>query len=960
MTRFSFSLCAAMLAVSGFILTPAVQAGAGNCIEGGLPEPIHQFGSAPAGAFDLIGCVKVVNDRPYQRSEVAFSSVPIPADVNLTDTTGLALVGAGNVWVAGQFNVISRWGATVDDEASAVRWLQVSTPVVADAQSTTAYELRRYDALSQPADANAVTATQAGPLWEVDTGVALYTLDPGNPALIASIAVAVPGAGDFAEVYRHTSDAGPQLVFSGGEGEIRVGGTDLVFVSGFGDAATKTEPEGRVVVEAGSFEVIEAGPVKVVLSLRGKFIAGAGQSLCEIPGVDPYERFAFTVQATFTRGSRDLGLEFHFANECSDAFSGPWTDETAELVSLRWRLPFLQPSSGAAVVADSQAAQAGSGGSVSIEQARGRGTPPNWQRHAEVVSNGAIQAQRNSFDVTAIALQTPSVTVSATMPHLRYREPQQMAVRASTFSFDFVSRNLILGEGKAIWNLVTLEIVPTAETGPNLLQHLGGRAAPLRDKVERGLLVSFAAADVNRARLMPTLGMGSSSALADNYAAWMALLHDETVGPDGQWERNKTFGSQLWPETGSADPFGVDVAQPNDSTAGMNYWDPAGNELHEYLRTGDPRWAWDFAIPAYWTQVHAAYLNTGFHFHGNRNGLAVQSGGPGCVIDGGTFEITQCTADGTGGGQWHRSAFGSDDYTYAMAADLAYVLRPNRAMRDRFAQAGRTVLERYDPAVPEAQREAFVNAVNLTRQVIQHLEMLANCAEFVPGNPGAACHIRLREIVDELARDNLRSGVLCQGVVDFAGGINGDIPGPPALPPTQCFTPQQFMQNALMYGFLYRYWANYGDPPSGSVRRALIEAPATLYREGLPTLANGSLDTNGAWAAALDCQLTADGTDVVSCQASTDSDGMAAMGSHTRPHTAALLFIAHELDPSLELCSVVRDAFDDPLFTAPPDSSAGWGGVGHFVQAGWWKGTSQMMQSMVFALGVYDSCQALP
>lgn len=959
MTRIFFRLCVALTLVT-LLAAPDIQAGDPGCVEGALPQGIHQYGPAPGGAYELLGCVRIVNDRPYAREEIAYASVPIAAGVNLTDITGLALVGTGNVWVAGQFDVISRWGATMDDTAARVRWLQVSTPVSAGADDATAYELRQYAALVPPNDANAVTAAPAGSFLEINTGAARYLLDPDNPALFESIAVSLPGSNELIEVYRHSLGAGPQLVFSGDSGRVSVGETDTVFVSGFGDVTETAEPQGRVVVNADSFEVVESGPVKAVVSLRGNFLANDGQSLCEIPNVTAYERFAFTVQATFNRGSRDIVLEFHFANECSDAFSGPWTDEFAQLERVRWHMPFLESSSGVAAVADTRVLDAGAGGNVAVEQARGGGAPPDWRRRAEATSNGLLEVEQESFDVAAVALQTPTVTVSATLPHLRYREPQRLAVSANTIDFDFVSQNLILGEGKGIWNQVVLELEPTVSLDSNLPQYLSSRAQPLRDKAERGLLVSFRTDEVNRARIMPTLGSGSSSVLAINYESWMNMLHDQTVAPGGQWERNKTYGSQLWPETGSSDPFGIDVGQPNNSTAGMNYWDPAGNELHEFFRTGDPRWAWDFAIPAYWTQLHAAYLNTGFHFHGNRNGLAVQSGGPGCTIDGGTFEITQCTPDGTGGGQWHRSAFGSDDYTYAMAADLAYVLRPSRALRDRFAQAGQTVLERYDPSVPEVQREAFVNVINLTRQVVQHLEMLANCAEFVPGGQGAACDERLHAIVDELARDNLRAGILCQGVVDFGGGLNGDIPGPPALPPTQCHTPQQFMQNALMYGFLYRYWANYGDPPSGSVRRALVEAPATLYREGLPTFADGTLDTNGAWAAALDCQLSADGADVLSCQPSADSDGMTAMGSHTRPHTAAWLLIADELEPSLGLCSIVRAALDDPAFTADTNSGAGWGGVGHFVQAGWWKGTSQMMQSMVFAVGLYESCGSLP
>ncbi len=465
-----------------------------------------------------------------------------------------------------------------------------------------------------------------------------------------------------------------------------------------------------------------------------------------------------------------------------------------------------------------------------------------------------------------------------------------------------------------------------------------------------GLLVRAPLDSVNASGIFPSLGTEASSTIKSSYRAWLDLLHSETVDPGGQFDRNKNYGSQLWPDTGSSDPYSVDAERPNDSSAGMNYWDPAGVELLEYLRTGEPPWAWDFALPGYWTQLHAAYLNTGERDHGNRAGLAVTSGGPGCE-----FGI-ECDPDGTGGGHWHRSAFGSDDYSYAMSAELAYALRPNVGLRERFAQAGQTVLNRYDPAIPEANREAFVNAVNITRQVIQHFELLANCAEFVPGQRGMDCHNRLQQLVDELARDNLAAGIFCQGEIDFGLGLNGDILGPPAPPPTSCFTPQQFMQNALMYAFFHRYWSNYGDPPSNSVRRALIEAPVILYQQGIDKLMGGpAVDPNGDWASGLDCTLTNGGTQVGVCMPYEDSDSNLAMYAYNRPHTAALLLMATEVDPAIQLCQITKDAYDTPAFAGPPGGGGGLDSV-HFNQAGWWKGTAQMMQTLIFGVGAYDTC----
>ena len=74
---------------------------------------------------------------------------------------------------------------------------------------------------------------------------------------------------------------------------------------------------------------------------------------------------------------------------------------------------------------------------------------------------------------------------------------------------------------------------------------------------------------------------------------------------------------------------------PAFTDGAMNYWNPSGAELLEFLRSGDPKWVWDFALPQSWLQMFSAYLNVGSQTHSSLNGLAVNSGG-------------------TGEGQWHR------------------------------------------------------------------------------------------------------------------------------------------------------------------------------------------------------------------------------------------------------------------------------------------------------------------
>jgi hypothetical protein len=906
-----------------------VPCGAGSALVGNLEGDL---GVAPAGAFNVVTCLEMRNDGAIPREpQVASAGIPIPEALALTATDSLLLVGPGGRHIAAQFDVLSRWGGRTDDTALPIRWLEVSTPArVAAAQATT-YTLRRYAAPPVAIDAYAASIVSAGNVHTIDTGLATFVLDATNPAFIQSIAIDLDddGVGRQA-VYTHSAGAGPRLTF---------------IDSGTNPVNLDTATPGQVVVDPGSFRIVETGPVKVVAMLRGHFSdAPAGESLCVTNGGSlVYERFAYSVALTFTRGKRDVGIQFHLRNECSDAQFEPWTDDSVRVSRASWEFPFALGTAthfyaGASPTA---ASVAGYNSTTTVEQRVGAGAGSNWVRRARVL-HGAITQDAQSFAEPLAAVGDATLLVAGQIPWMHHREPQAIVIDSQTVSLRFVSESLGIGEAKGLWNFARLHLRPTALLGGPATGYLDGVRSQGTLELERPLLVRATREHVNNSLVLPSLGTDAPSALKTAYGYWMNLLHGETVDPGGQFDRNKTYGSQLWPDTGSSDPFGVDVDNPYETSSGMNYWDPAGNELLEYLRTGDPKWLWDFAIQGYWTQMHAAYMNIGEQIHGNRSGVAVTSGGQGCDFSG-----TSCD------GHWHRSAFGSDDYTYDQFLELSYALRPNPLLLDRFRQAGANVLNRYNiPQADEDDREQFVNQVDITRQVIQHFEMLANCAEFVPAAAGQACLDKLNEVVDELAEDNMPAGLMCQG------DAVSHFPAPDA-----CFSPQQFMINALMYQFFHRYWRNYGDPPSGSVRAMLVGFAQALYDWSLPKLPDGvnidvdafpgfgcdELTGDGCWWAGLGCTLSADGSTILNCVALQDSDNNFFVGEHTRPHTLAIVMMGHEIEPSLGLCGIVRTAYE------ALDSDAAWSSL-HYNQAGWWKGVAQMMQSMAFGLGVYDTC----
>ncbi len=865
---------------------------------GGLLE--GDLGPAPVGSYEQLACVEIHNDQGFERLETAFSGIPIPITDDLRSTDDLAVIGPGNRRLAAQFRVLSRWSGAPDDPTLPIRWLQVLVPARLGANDTVSYSLRRYDVLPATGDPYAVTLDAQGGDQVVDTGLATFTLDPANPALIKAMSIDLDddGIGRYT-VYSHSPGAGPKLVFA----------------DGGGDVTLDTSVAGALTVDAGGFSVVEAGPVKVTAALRGHFSAAGGTSRCTRDGLD-YERFGYTLLVSFLRASRDVRLQFHVRNECSDGWGGDWTDDAVTISQASLEFPFILASptshfAGAGAVASSPA---GFRGLTRVEQRKGAGVP--WTRRARIRLDAVEQESAELFSRPLVAVSDATFAVAAQIPWMRFREPQAITVDDTTVSLRFISEGLIVGEGKGIWNFARLSLFPVPPGGAGAL---AARLESVRvegaAELERGLLVRASREHVNRSRVFASVGTDAPSAVKTAYLAEINDLHDDTVLAGGQWDRAKPFGSQLWPEVQS-DGAAITNPTPFDHQSAMNYWNPSGAELYEFLRAGDPKWVWDFAMPQSWLQMFTAYLNVGDEDHSNRNGLAVNSGG-------------------SGEGQWHRSAYGSDDYSYNMGQPLAYVLRPTAPHLDRFRQAGRALVGRYD--VPQAQqgdREQWVSQVDVTRQVIQHFEMLANCAEFVPGADGDACRARLGEVVTELAQENLAPGMMCQG----------DIPSA-----TTCGQPQQFMQNALMYLFFHRYLLNWGDA-AGLLRRALVNGPVHHYNFGVGKLADGvSIDVASGWAAGLECDLTNGGSEVATCVPALDSDNNFFMYNPTKPQTAALLLMAHDLEPSIGFCQIVKNAYDTM-------NLAGLWSDFNGDDAGWWKGAAQMMQATVFGVGLYDVC----
>jgi len=952
-----------------------------NCASG---EPLNSqlegnLGLAPTENFDHVLCFEVKNDTDIDRYEIAYASVPIRQSLNLLDSqfSQLAVIGPSNQVIASSYRTISRWGQPLDNSNGVIKWLQVAIPAKVLANSVNQYALRLYDVAPEFPDPFALTFIQNSGQVVIDSQIARFTIDENNPAIFNQIEIDHDGIfnNSMLSVYAASVSDGPMLVYANQGQAIKIGGGtydhnafDRIFVNTFDSTLDITQ--GHVTLDStDGFQLIEANSVMASYQYNGHFVATDGSSLCQTNTTTPYEKFGFSTVVTFYRGLRHFDLDFEFRNECSDASSGPWVDDVADVEHVSWNLTLSQNQTTHVLAMDEHVVFTTPEVNGSrIQQHLGGGE--NWQRRAGAYLNGQQIDKRKYYQNSTIASMNTDFLTALQMPFMRFREPQALEAVSNDLRALLISEPIIVGEGKGIWNSMRYSFLPLQLLSDTVNKEVAALKQSVQWSQERGLLLKADLLDINAARVMPSLGNHNSSLLKSNYLAWMNMLHQQTVSEDentpGQWLRNKNFGSQYWPDTGGNDPFGIDTDRPNNSFAGMNYWDPAGLEILEFQRSGEPQWAWELSIPVYRNMVHSAYLNTGKHVFGNRAGVAVQSGGPGCEQienppGSGITEVSDCTVSGSGGGQWHRSNFGSDDYTYDMSLDLAYVTRPNSLMRDRFMMAGMTMVNRYDVNIPENLREDAVNVLNNTRQVIQHFEMLANCAEFVPGNTGLQCHNTLTQLVEEISRDNHKANLLCQGYPGLVNGMNNsDIPV--TATPTQCLTPQQFMTNSLIYPFYYRYLLNYGDTVNNSIRTMLMVHPLVHLQFGIDRINTSQLNPFSGWWSRMFCQLDPSGTQSMTCTAELDSDGNTDMWAYNKPHTAALLYLGNELDSNdiyygVGFCNIMETLYDTVGFTGAPGSGGIWDGVQHFNQAGWWKGPSQMLQSVIFAVGNYDTCQ---
>ncbi|MEW8348039.1 MAG: hypothetical protein AB2687_06985 [Candidatus Thiodiazotropha taylori] len=874
---------------------------------------------------EALTTLELTNDQSVNRSsELAWSGIPIPREVSLNDTSNLLLVGPDETLVAAQFRPLARWNGALSDSDAPLKWLEVAAVVAAEPSSTSNYSLRYCTTMPSVTDTNAlqVSINPDGTV-DVDTGLSQVSFDPASASGISSGQV---GTATFT-------------------GRIQVDG----------DSVQSATPEA----DSSEFLVEESGPVKAVIRVRGHVNGLTGPGCSNPPG--------YTLRWTLTRGSADLDLETDFVNECGDgmfaaspggAINGSdWWSRTLDIGNLILTFDFSGMDGTTVVTRSSRDGSdiSNSGGagtssaSAVVRQYKGAvGNPSgsDWRWARETIttlpSDASNSVDAEFFPLPVAGVSDANLTLQVQQPWMRFREPQGLAAQ-SNYGSGQVSVSLypvmadltdpfVLGEAQGIWGRGRLSI----DTESLSDSEFALRAAHNNAAMERGLLWHSPLWYLNQAKVFPQLPAVSASEM-DVLVPLIEGAHENSVTDSilggAQRDRMKGYSLVGWVDSMQEGIKDIVNTSVNDYSPGSNIWSPTNSELLMWFITGDPKWVWDYALPAEWNLWKSNAYNTG-----SRGVVGIRSG---LVI--GSSSI--------GDGARYRSGYGSDDKFYNQGSGKAYVIRPHRSMAERFQAAGDSVISRYVDTAEN--REDTVSSRVINRQVMQHLNALRFAADFASEND-TALRAKYSAMMQEYIADNLSNGLFCYS--DDADTNRTDC----------AFAPGGvFHYVALWQELFYNHALDL--PPGNSQRETIINALASSARlidAGIPRDGSDEITdfSPAAWGNSYVCDFSR-GSDIVEQCVQYNCTGMINPSNgacSTDPtydnahlNTLGTVMLGNALDAvqvSDSRCAQARRGFNSNLNSPTIANHLRDSGYG------WHKDASQMVQMVFYAIAAAQNC----
>ena len=155
---------------------------------GATPKPPPQ---APAAPTALNVPLTVHNSMDVARvNEGITSGLPLPRDLEVTDSSQLRLVDVGGQPVPAQFAPLARWGGAADDASKAIRWVLIDFQANVGPLDTAYYFLQ--EGGPSPALARPLRVSEEAEALIVDTGATAFRISKVDGGLTAPGLVAPP------------------------------------------------------------------------------------------------------------------------------------------------------------------------------------------------------------------------------------------------------------------------------------------------------------------------------------------------------------------------------------------------------------------------------------------------------------------------------------------------------------------------------------------------------------------------------------------------------------------------------------------------------------------------------------------------------------------------------------------------------------------------------------------------
>ncbi len=510
-----------------------------------------------------ITTLSVTNALPFARiAEPVTSGIPLPQSLGLTDPQQFHLLDSSGQGVPAEFSVLGRWDSGPQDTSKPIRWLEVSFAANVPANATATYTL---DLGDNPAAAG-IQLTQTADFIDITTGPARFEIDRNSFDL-------------FHSVWLDTNNDG---VFSDSEQMVSPNTANGSYVLQ-GSQEYRSNQQAPL-----SVTIDEGGPLKVVVRAEGFHADSSGQQLLRyVTRLTFYAGQSYVdVNQTIIEGRVFETGNYGLIDYNTGKFTGEQQITNFDQAGLRLALQ-LQGDPVAQLRGSQDAIPQGTltaGGFAQIEQHR----ETDWTvpMAYDAVINGTPVESGQQATRAWLDLSDSRWGLAVTTKDFYQKNPEALRAQADgTIQVEFPSEPYTIFQAMGL------------EEDSVFYFHTAGTATAQLQRVLEGF---------GKDRLLaiaPPPWMISSGAfgplpnanLPAQYRNFNTFVTDSNNATLAWIKAGKTYGLLNYLDLPSYDFYTAN--NPDQTSWGNSYYDPAAAVLNQFARTGDVSLLKQFVIP---------------------------------------------------------------------------------------------------------------------------------------------------------------------------------------------------------------------------------------------------------------------------------------------------------------------------------------------------------------------------